>query len=239
MRNERDREQVTDVHSHFLPGIDDGAKDLKTSIEILHQCYLTGVTGIAATPHYYSDVSIARFIEKRDAAYAQIKEILRQIDYPFPIALGAEVYYNPNLIYYDDLRSLCIGNSDYFLLELPFAEWDGSVFRTIESLIHSSGVRPIIAHLERYYAFNGKENIRRILEMDVCIQMNAETILSRDTAKKACKDIRSGKIDFLGSDCHNLSSRPENLAEAYSVLSDYYGLAREAEILKKNGDVLL
>lgn len=230
---------MTDVHSHFLPGIDDGAKDLKTSIEILHQCYLTGVTGIVATPHYYSDRSVSRFIEKRDAAYAQVKEVLERINYPFPIALGAEVYYNPNLIYYDGLRNLCIGGTDYFLLELPFAEWDGSVFRTIDFLIHSAGVRPIIAHLERYYAFNGKENIRRLFAMDVLIQMNAETILNRETAKKACRDIKAGRIDFLGSDCHNLSSRRENLAEAYSVLSDYYGLAREAEILKKNGDMLL
>lgn len=229
---------MTDVHSHFLPGIDDGAGNLKVSVKLLHECYLQKISGIIATPHFYSDCPVEEFLENRQKAYEQVKDVLEQIRYPFPIALGAEVYFTESLPYYEQLPELCIGSSPYLLLELPFQQWGNSVYNVISGMRSNHGIKPIIAHLERYGRFNPRKNIEAIFDMGVLVQMNAGFILNEDTRKAALTAIKQGRADFLGSDCHNLASRPENLRQAYDIIRDA-GLREAADRLEENGDELL
>lgn len=202
-----------DIHSHFLPGVDDGCQTVDESAQLLKLCVEQGVTGIVATPHYYPEETISEFLDRRQKSAEALATRMRGEACP-KVCLGAEVAYHPGLIYDDDIQDLCIGDSHYMLLEMPFSRWTPSVMRNVVSLRHVQGVVPVLAHLERYIGFQDRHLVEELLDSGVMVQMNAEYILNVKTRRKAIKMIRRGFVDVLGSDCHNLTHRAPNLAAA-------------------------
>ena len=226
---------LCDVHCHILPGMDDGAKDEDVSLAMLEEDYWQGVTHIAATPHYYPKETVDQFLIRRVEAAQRLVEALCESqweEHP-AVVLGAEVAYHNGLIYEEKLQRLCIGDSNYLLLEMPFAKWEPGVLRDVRMLRHSRGFMPIIAHLERFFAYEDKRTIQELLDMDVKIQMNAEYILNPKTSKKARKLLQSGVVDLLGSDSHNMESRCPNLRDAYDQL-DSWGMEDVSDQLAEN-----
>lgn len=213
---------ITDVHCHILPGIDDGSKDMEMTEELLHKSKEQGVNKIICTPHYYSDKSIKEFLEKRNAsAKKMISEFAdKGIRINMQMLLGAEVYYNSHLKDMNDLHKLCIGSTKYMLLEMPFEKWSDRVLKDIELFSGTYGITPIIAHVERYIPYNSKTMINDLYSLPVMIQMNANYIITPSTRKKALKMIDEGRVDFLGSDCHNNTTRLPNLLQAYEIVYD-------------------
>lgn len=226
---------LCDVHCHLLPGIDDGCKTAEESLDLMEESYWQGVTHIAATSHYYPKETVDRFLVRRVEAAKRLAEALLQSqweDHP-SVVLGAEVAYHNGLIYEPKLDRLCIGASNYLLLELPFAKWDTTVLRDVQMLRNTRGIIPIIAHLERFFAFEDKKTIQELLDMDVMIQMNAEYILNPKTQKRAKKLLQKGVVDLLGSDSHNMDTRMPNLGFAYEQL-DAWGMGDIADQLANN-----
>lgn len=226
---------LCDVHCHLLPGMDDGAKNEEVSLAMLEEDYWQGVTHIAATPHYYPRETVDQFLMRRVAAAQRLAESLLECqweEHP-SVVLGAEVAYHNGLIYEEKLQRLCIGDSNYLLLEMPFAKWEPSVLRDVQMLRRTRGIMPIIAHLERFFAFEDKQTIQELLDMDVKIQMNAEYILNPKTQKKAKKLLQSGAVDLLGSDSHNMENRCPNLRDAFDQL-DLWGMEDTADQLAEN-----
>lgn len=171
------------------------------------------IAGVVATPHYYPEETVSEFLARRQEAADILVGRMRGEACP-QICMGAEVAYHPGLVYEEDIHKLCIGTSNYLLLEMPFSRWTPSVMRNVSALRHVQGVIPIIAHLERYMGFQDKHTIDELLDSGALVQMNAEYILDVRTRRKAIKMIRKGMVDVLGSDCHNMTTRPPNLAEA-------------------------
>lgn len=204
-----------DLHSHLLPGMDDGCKTTDESVLLLKSCAAQGIAGVMATSHYYPEETVDEFLERRRISAERLMERLKDGSYP-AICLGAEVAYHPGLIYEDDIHKLCLGKSNYLLLEMPFSRWTPSVLRNVSALRHVQGVIPILAHLERYVGFQDKHTLEEILNSGALVQMNASYIL--ENRRKAVRRIRKGSVDVLGSDCHNMGTRPPNLAEAMNVL---------------------
>lgn len=226
---------LCDVHCHLLPGMDDGAKNEEVSLAMLEEDYWQGVTHIAATPHYYPRETVDQFLMRRVAAAQRLAESLLECqweEHP-SVVLGAEVAYHNGLIYEEKLQRLCIGDSNYLLLEMPFAKWEPSVLRDVQMLRRTRGIMPIMAHLERFFAFEDKQTIQELLDMDVKIQMNAEYILNPKTQKKAKKLLQSGAVDLLGSDSHNMENRCPNLRDAFDQL-DLWGMEDTADQLAEN-----
>ena len=226
---------LCDVHCHLLPGIDDGCKTAEESLDLMEESYWQGITHIAATSHYYPKESVDCFLIRRMQAAKRLADALlasQWEDHP-SVVLGAEVAYHNGLIYEPKLDQLCIGDSNYLLLELPFAKWDAAVLRDVQMLRSTRGIIPIIAHLERFFAFEDKKTIRKLLDMDVMIQMNAEYILNPKTQKQAKKLLQRGVVDLLGSDSHNMDTRRPNLGLAYEQL-DSWGMEEIADQLADN-----
>ncbi len=226
---------LCDVHCHLLPGIDDGCKTAEESLDLMEESYWQGVTHIAATSHYYPKETVDHFLVRRVEAAKRLAAALIQSqweDHP-SVVLGAEVAYHNGLIYEPKLDRLCIGESNYLLLELPFAKWDTTVLRDVQMLRNTRGIIPVIAHLERFFAFEDKKTIQELLDMDVMIQMNAEYILNPKTQKKAKKLLQKGVVDLLGSDSHNMDTRMPNLGFAYEQLDDW-GMGDVADQLAGN-----
>lgn len=210
---------IYDIHCHVLPGIDDGCSSSEMSISVLRRSMEQGVCAIAATPHYYPKETVDSFLERRQTSYQKLLETLGDGTASLPmICLGAEVAYHPGLINEEQLNQLCIGNSHYMLLELPFSRWSSNVLRDVRTMKSVRGVTPIIAHFERYFKIQEKQTLELLTNANVRIQMNAGYLLDFRRRHKAKKLLKSGIVQILASDCHNITNRPPNLGQAFQYL---------------------
>ncbi len=211
---------ICDLHNHILPGMDDGCQTLEESLAVLAVAAEQGVFHLVCTPHYYGEEPVEAFLQRRDAAERLLREHLPQ---GMHICVGAEVAYYNGICRCEQLEKLCFGNSRFLLLELPFTSWNSDMFRELQNLNHIRGIIPIIAHLERYLPLQSKQAVKHLLENDVLVQMNAEGLLHLDSAFTARRLLKNGTAQLLGSDCHNLTTRPFNLGTALKKR----GLSRE------------
>ena len=208
-----------DVHCHILPGIDDGSKNVEMSLELIRTSAEQGVQGMIFTPHFYADMnSPETFIRRRNRALEELEAELDKLDFVPTYVTGAEVHYFRGMSRVEDLESLCIGKSDHILIEMPFRDWQGNFIDEVEEISKVLGLKVIIAHIERYFD-QDKRLVNRILDNpDLLIQCNAEFFIEKRTSSKAMRMLKSGRIDLLGSDCHNTGHRRPNLAEAEELI---------------------
>lgn len=210
---------ICDLHGHFLPDMDDGCTSVEESVQVLKSSYAQGVRVMFATPHYYTTEPIDEFLERREVSARTLFQQMEQEEAPLPqIILGAEVAYRPGLGYEDDLEKLCLGNSRYLLLEMPFLPWNDEVVRSVRNICVSKGITPIIAHIERYLPLQSRDMVMQVLEQDVMVQMNAEHLLHLSTRRQARRLLNDGVVHLLGTDCHNMTNRPPNMAKAIAYL---------------------
>lgn len=216
---------VIDFHSHILPGIDDGSKSLRESIAMLRAQAQQGIRCVAATPHFYANHDRPeRFLEKRQAAEAMLREEMdRYADMP-RLLVGAEVYYFPGMSQSDVLPRLTMGDTGAILVEMPSAPWTEQMYRELADIRSNWGLIPIVAHVDRYISPLRTFGIPRRLEaLPVLVQANAEFFLNPLTRGLALRLLREDRIHLLGSDCHNLEDRPPNLGNALQVIRKRLG----------------
>lgn len=206
---------LTDFHSHILPGIDDGSASLEESLALLRLEAEQGISHVIATPHFYPQRDEPeRFLERRARAQAKLWETVRGEDLP-RITLGAEVYFFRGMSEWEQLPRLTIQETSSILIELPPPPWPDTVYQELERIWLNRGITPIIAHIDRYIGpFRTYDIPRRLAELPVLVQANAEFFLERSTAPMAMRMLKGDQIHLLGSDCHNLSSRKPNLGMA-------------------------
>ncbi len=211
-----------DVHCHILPGIDDGSKDVNMSLEMLKLEADQGVEGVVFTPHFYAGNDFPeRFIRRRDKSLNELKESLTKLPGCPRYTAGAEVHYFRGMSRVNGIESLCIGDSDYILIEMPFRDWQPVFVDEIEEISNVLGLRVIIAHIERYFN-QSKRLVNRLIDNpNLLIQCNAEFFIDKKTSSKAIKFLKTGRIDLLGSDSHNLDDRKPNLDEALSIIEKH------------------
>lgn len=222
IKSEEDK-MVIDFHSHILPAIDDGSKDLNTSVNMVRQCEEQGVECIMATPHFYAvHDKMERFLKRRDRAYEKLMEELS--DGAPEIYLGGEVAFFRGISRAEHLEELTMGNSDLILLEMPFAPWSSSDIAEVERLVNHSGFRYILAHLERYLAISeNKREIERLLELPVVVQVNAGSLLEWKTRGRTLRLLKKSESCVLGSDCHGIHHRTPNLEEGRKMVEKKLG----------------
>ena len=215
--------EIFDIHGHFLPGMDDGCKTPEESVKALTESAQQGVTAMFATPHYYSTEPVEDFLKRRQKCYDVLQRQIRKIGAKTPeIILGAEVACRPGLSNDPNLRKLCMGSSNYMLLELPWSGWSSEIEREILNISCVCGITPILAHLERYTSVASWDQIKRLLKMDVLVQVNGENILSFRGRRAIAPLKRQQRIDFLGSDCHNTTTRPANMGQVCRYMDAHH-----------------
>lgn len=215
---------MIDFHSHILPGIDDGSKDTATSIRMIEEEMRQGVTGIALTPHFYADTDDPQqFLARRERAFRELQETLEEEEIKVPrMILGSEVHFYRGMSRSESLRKLCLGESNYILVELPFRRWQQYIVDDVKDIGNNLGLNVIIAHFERYLD-QDRKLVKQITEdEDLIIQSNAEFFLEKDR-RKALRYLKDGTIDILGSDCHNTDSRRPNLKDAMDLIGKKLG----------------
>lgn len=226
---------IIDFHSHILPGIDDGSRNIDTSLAILDTCSSNGVDLMVATPHFYADSDrIDTFLNNRKEAYDLVMS-KRTDDMP-QIKLGAEVAFFSGISKADKIEALTIEGTNYLLLEMPFITWTPLMIKEVKSLIYDRHFNIILAHLERFMKLkNNKANVEAIMELPVTVQINAESLLDWKQRGALVKMFKNDKAHLLGSDCHGMHHRVPNLWEGRAVLEKKLGTDFIAK-LDKNGE---
>lgn len=226
---------MIDFHSHLLPGIDDGAKNSEMSIEMLTLAYNSGVTTVVATPHCYihDENSISHFLSRREASYNRLMQVISEQEKPMPdIILGAEVSVVRGLSKLHDLSKLCLTDTNYILLEMPYSRWEDWMFEEVYR-ITLLGLRPIMAHLDRFLDY--EKYFPNLYSMNILFQINANAFIDRKIRRKMLTLIRNDAAHVVGSDMHNTTTRPPNLEEAYGIIEKKFGW-EYVDFLKNNSD---
>lgn len=227
---------MIDIHTHILHGVDDGAKDIGMSLEMLRLEKEQGIDTVVLTPHYYRDKEdIESFLSRRDAAFEELKRAIESADRAdFPeLVLGCEVAWVPNLADVDGIERLAIGNGKYMLLELPFYPWSEALCRQLHNLVGRTGITPVLAHMERYMRLQRPDIFDEILSMGLPAQIGADAIcrfLTRGRCLKALGDW----AHVVASDCHNLKSRAPSLGDAMAIIRKKLGDEAADEIIKSS-----
>lgn len=235
---------MIDSHTHILPAVDDGAVDLEEALELLMQSAASGVKELVLTPH--GNI-------KREAGLAHKNQILEAFEYlkrmlqfneiPLILHLGMEVMGDPAMDQAwknDELFTL--GNSRYLLVEFPFtatANYAHDCLRKIETW----GLKPVIAHPERYKFINENPSIAyEWNQRGYFLQINSGSILGEfgETVQQTAQLLLEHQLaQLVASDCHHSTRRRPNLAEAWQLLARKYSPGYSDLLLKVNPRLLL
>lgn len=216
---------IIDFHSHILPGIDDGSSCLEESIDMLRKESAQGISHVIATPHFYARYDDpVQFLEARQQAEQQLRRELEVHPGLPEVIIGAEVHFFSGISHSDILEGLTIGKNRCILIEMPESPWTESMYRELEMIFRRRDLVPVIAHVDRYIRpFRTYGIPERLADLPVLVQANASFFLRNNTRSLALKLLRQDKIHLLGSDCHNLTTRPPVLGEAVEVIRQKLG----------------
>lgn len=216
---------VIDFHSHILPGIDDGSRNVLESIQMLQIEAEQGISKVVLTPHFYAHCdNLEEFLKRRSYSEKMLRDEMKHHPGLPEITLGAEVYFFSGISNCSELKDLSIGSGKYVLIEMPQSPWTDDQFRELERIYTKQGLIPIIAHIDRYISrFRTFGIPQRLMQLAVLIQANADFFLEKKTTAMAMRMLRNGNIHLLGSDCHSLHSRKPNLGDAIVLIENRLG----------------
>lgn len=211
---------MIDLHTHILPKMDDGSQSVAESQKLLALLQQQGVRTVAATPHFYANRETPEeFLRRRAKAAADLG------DTPIPLILGAETAYFSGISSCRELTDLQLGNSGLLLVEMPFCPWTERIIKDVCDIPARLGLIPVLAHVDRYRsAEQFPKFCRRLLDNDVLFQCNAEVFETFTGRLWAFRQFRGGNLHFLGSDAHNLTSRPPKLDMAAKAIKKKLGM---------------
>ena len=237
-----EKNMIIDFHSHILPGIDDGSRDLDTSMAMLEQIRAQQTDILIATPHFYATQDrIDTFLQHRQQAYdAFCKAIAGRgwTDYP-QILTGSEVAFFNGISRSEEICRLTIEGTDLLLLEMPFALWNEHIIEEVSNLIQDRHLRILIAHLDRFIRMPGnKKYIRQLLELPVYVQFNAECLTDWRHRHIFLKMLEEGTAHVLGSDCHGAHHRVPNLKAGRDMIQKKKGIQLLEKIDRQGYELL-
>lgn len=211
-----------DMHSHFLPGIDDGAKNVNISLKMIAESTKKGVTHLLSTSHCYpyNNADIENFLYERNESYKKLIEASAAIALP-EIKLASEVHMTRDLTSFRSLDKLCIQGTNYILVEMPSSVWTEAAVDTIYKMT-IMGFKPIIAHMERNF-HQRNDLLESLYNLDVLIQVNAESFHISQLKKDLDNLFKRKLLHLIGTDMHNLDSRKPNIDTALRAIKKRYG----------------
>ena len=213
---------MIDWHSHILPAMDDGSHSVSESKAMLQMHTEQRIDTVIATPHFYAnDESPETFLNRRKEAFDALKEQMTEKS-PY-ILLGAEVRYYQGINRLAELRSLCIEGGKLLLLEMPMTVWTEYMLRELIELSGKNSLKIILAHCERYFGIQNRNVWERLSENGILMQVNASFFNSIASRHRALSLLKKGTIRFIGSDCHNTTSRPPDIGKAYEIIEKKLG----------------
>lgn len=228
--------EYIDIHSHILPGLDDGPKDDAQTLSMLKTAYEQGVRVICATPHF-RPAMFKVSISERQKAYERVRDMAKRIAPDFEIILGNELYFTEDSIgYLRDGVCKCIGSTRYVLVEFSTRAEFSVIRRSVNRLV-LEGYIPIIAHIERYVCVIGNiDRVEELVDIGGYIQINSSSFFSKRLRIRnfVRKLLKHNLIHFIGSDSHNDSDRGYRFTETAGYIEKKYGSKYVQKLMYKN-----
>ena len=228
---------MIDIHSHFLPGVDDGARTFVDSIAILRELASQGITDVVATPHYVCETSYMSPYEYNAKLLEELKQKVALEDFKINIYLGNEIYIDEKIL---DLLSegqiTTVAGGKYLLAELPLHE-EFQNYEDVFKMLLDAGYKVILAHPERYEIIQKDYSIAKDLcGMGVLLQCNICSIVGKygKEARKIIRKLAKDKLIFaFGSDIHHYS-QSNQLSVAQKKIAKYYSEEELDKVFVKN-----
>ena len=224
---------IIDLHTHLIPGVDDGAQTIEDSLDLARQAVSEGVEHLVLTPHHRNN----QFINHAQGvieAVEELQEMLKQHHIPLNVYPSQEIRINEKLM--DDLLNRNLLSLDdsgkYYLIEFPTATVPDYSERMLGQLIHR-GITPVIAHPERNHVFVQDMSVfAEFIEMGCLGQITTSSIAGAfgDKIQQASIEmIQNGWAHILASDAHSVEWRPFNTKFGFEALERYFGSAKVTE----------
>ena len=195
-----------DMHSHLIPGIDDGSKSMDETIAMLAKFESLGYKKVITTPHIMNEV-YPNTPKNILAGLNQVKEAAAKIGLSIEIEAAAEYYYDETLIDRIQQRDILSFGDNYVLVEFAFVGVPSFENELFFEMI-KCGYKPVLAHFERYSGFHGSvEKAIEYRSRGALIQLNLNSLTGHygvEVRKQAEKLIDAGLVDFVGTDCHRM-----------------------------------
>ena len=231
-----------DCHCHILPGIDDGAQDMETALDMGKLAAAGGTTTIFATPHVLDAASVI--------AWSVIKEACKQLQAAFEenhiavnVLPGCEFFMDMELLpLLQGTGAYCLNEGKYLLVELPAAQVPAYAEDFLFS-VQAKGITPVLAHIERYGALQQEpERLNEWTKRGVILQVNASSFLGKNgerPQKTAEMLLKQGRVHLFGSDAHSPRTRHPRLDKAAMKLRHFGGAEFTRKLLEENPQQLL
>lgn len=221
----------SDMHSHLIPGIDDGSQDMDQTIAMLAKFESLGYKKVVTTPHIMTD-SFPNNPEIILSGLEKVKNEIKKVGIEIEIEAAAEYYFDETLMPKIKNKELLTFGDNYVLVEFAFHSPPQFLDQLFFEL-KTHGYRPVIAHFERYLYYLGKiDKAEKWRSEGINIQINLNSLFGQygpEVQKQAEKLIDEGQFDFVGTDCHRI----EHLMILEKNLSSPY-LHKIGEYLVKN-----
>jgi protein-tyrosine phosphatase len=234
---------MIDLHSHILPGLDDGAVTMEDSLQMIRQAIDCGIQMICATPHILDQVASA-FPQKVNHSFQLLCSRIDQQELSIRLFLGSEIYIRKDMIALRKFNFFSLNQTGrYVLFELPLGQFPWGVDQLVYEL-GLEGVIPIIAHPER--SITQKSHLREVEELvrlGALMQINAGSLtgnFGRSIRKVAETLLKRDIAHVVASDAHDSSSRSvQVLPQAYEKTSKLVGREKAERLFKHNPRLIL
>lgn len=235
---------MIDIHTHILPGLDDGAPDWDTALEMAQLALESGVTTLVATPHYaafgpQSQCDRATVV----AATEKFRQLLEKEGLPLQVLPGMEIFGTPDAVrQLREGRLMGLGDTRYPLIEFPFTDYAPQATDLLDALCQD-GWRPVVAHPERYlYIQEAPELLNLWVQMGCLLQVNKGSLLGRFGRQEQALShalVERGLAFVVASDAHSSSVRTTWMAQVQSLIFQEYAPAAAHMLLTANPRRLL
>lgn len=234
--------EYIDIHSHILPGVDDGSQSMEQSLVMLRQAVSNGIGKVILTPHNKAErrnVSVDGIRKRTDA----LQKAAMEDGIPVTLYTGMEISYRHGVVDLLEEGKLCtLAGSQYVLVEFHPMEQ----FNYIKSAVYefvSCGYIPVLAHVERYECMASKlQNVSDVIDRGALIQVNASTVTGRMGYKgkqNVKKLLKERLVHFIATDAHDEENRGVYLNDCKKYLCKKFGEEYTAQLLYDNASRII
>ncbi len=223
----------SDIHTHILPGCDDGPKSMEESI-VLAKCYTNlGIQRVIATPHFIPGTAWSMSKAQVEEKVQRLQVALDKLSIPLQIFSGMEIAFHKKFTErLEDEMFLPLGTSSYYLLEPSFHDSQDMLIESVNFLLNNKR-NIILAHPERITSFQDKlKPLLNLISQGLRVQINTGSILGKfgsESKKASMHLIELDCAHYLASDAHNSRTRTVTTLKEWSILQEILGM----ELMKK------
>ena len=233
---------MIDIHSHILPNIDDGARSIEETFNLIKEAQKAGFEAIISTSHYMENY-YETDVPEREVWVKAICENLQTKNIETNLYLGNEIYFSDNIIeLLEQRKASTINNTSYVLFELPLNAEPMNLYDVVYEMLQYKLV-PILAHPERYsYVQKDPDLVYDLIEKGVLMQANYGSIIGQYGEKAQIivrKFFENNMVHFLGSDVHRPNTIYPKIPQILREIESIIGSEKLEELTTKNPKLLL